>query len=115
MPACRRAWTARRPTRERWPEMATTATHEALVGGALARQPAGRAGFLGAVRSEFTKIRSVRSTYWTLLALVLACVGIGALFSWGQTERLLRIESGRRFSGGQIPPGFATHIANEIR
>src|SRR6266704_3365231 len=87
----------------------------AQVGGALGRQPAGRAGFAGTVRSEFTKIRSVRSTYWTLLALVLACVGIGALFSWGQTERLLRIESGRRFSGGQIPPGFATHIANEIR
>src|SRR6266702_7849426 len=38
-----------------------------------------------------------------------------ALVGWGQTERLLRIESGRRFSGGQIPPGFATHIANEIR
>ncbi len=95
--------------------MATAVSHEALVGGTLGRQPAGRAGFAGTVRSEFTKIRSVRSTYWTLLALVLACVGIGALFSWGQTERLLRIEGGRRFSGGQVPPGFAAHIANEIR
>lgn len=75
--------------------MATTATHEALVGGALARQSSGRAGFLGAMRSEFTKIRSVRSTYWTLLALVMACVGIGALFSWGrsgQPDRLLHGE-----------------------
>jgi ABC-type transport system involved in multi-copper enzyme maturation permease subunit len=42
-----------------------------------------RAGLGGALRSEFTKIRSVRSTYWTLLALVVACVGIGALGSYG--------------------------------
>jgi ABC-2 type transport system permease protein len=39
----------------------------------------GRAGFADAVRSEFTKIRSTRSTYWTLLALVVVTVGIGAL------------------------------------
>jgi ABC-type transport system involved in multi-copper enzyme maturation permease subunit len=39
----------------------------------------GRAGFAGALRSEFTKIRSTRSTYWTLLALIVVCIGIGAL------------------------------------
>jgi ABC-2 type transport system permease protein len=39
----------------------------------------GRAGFADALRSEFTKIRSTRSTYWTLLALVVVTVGIGAL------------------------------------
>lgn len=44
---------------------------------------AGRANFAGALRSEFTKIRSVRSTYWTLLALVVVTVGFGALASWG--------------------------------
>jgi ABC-2 type transport system permease protein len=31
-----------------------------------------RAGIAGTVRSEFTKIRSVRSTYWSLILLVLA-------------------------------------------
>jgi hypothetical protein len=40
---------------------------------------AGRASFGGALRSEFTKIRSVRSTYWTLLALIVVTVCIGAL------------------------------------
>jgi ABC-2 type transport system permease protein len=94
--------------------MAATAAHEALVGGTVGRQPAGRAGFVGTMRSEFTKIRSVRSTYWTLLALVVACVGIGALFSWGQTQRLLRIESGKRFDGRRVPPGFGAHIAAQI-
>jgi ABC-2 type transport system permease protein len=38
---------------------------------------AGRAGFGGALRSEFTKIRSVRSTYWTLAALIVVTVIIG--------------------------------------
>jgi ABC-2 type transport system permease protein len=95
--------------------MATTVTHQALVGGTVGRQPSGRAGFAGAVRSEFTKIRSVRSTYWTLIALVVACVGIGALFSWGQTQRLLQFDSGNTVRGGKVPPGFAEHIANEIR
>jgi ABC-2 type transport system permease protein len=94
--------------------MAAAVMHETLVGGTVGRQPGGRAGFLGAVRSEFTKIISVRSTYWTLLALVLASVGIGALFSWGMTQRLLRIESGRTFRDGHAPPGLAASIAAEI-
>jgi ABC-2 type transport system permease protein len=41
--------------------------------------PSGRAGLLGTLRSEFTKIRSVRSTYWTMLVLLVVCIGIGAL------------------------------------
>ena len=49
--------------------------------------PAGRAGFGGALRSEFTKIRSVRSTYWTLLTLVVVTVGIGALTCLGAVSR----------------------------
>jgi hypothetical protein len=38
--------------------------------------PAGghRAGIKGTLRSEFTKIRSVRSTYWTLFMLVLTSI-----------------------------------------
>lgn len=43
----------------------------------------GRAGLVGALRSEFTKLRSVRSTYWTLLLLVVVSVGIGAAISAG--------------------------------
>ncbi len=40
--------------------------------------PSGRAGCGGTLRSEFTKIRSVRSTYWTLLVLFAVSVGLGA-------------------------------------
>jgi ABC-type transport system involved in multi-copper enzyme maturation permease subunit len=45
--------------------------------------PSGRAGFGGTLRSEFTKIRSVRSTYWTLLVLLAVSIGVGAAISGG--------------------------------
>jgi ABC-type transport system involved in multi-copper enzyme maturation permease subunit len=46
----------------------------------------GRASLGGALRSEFTKIRSVRSTYWTLAAMVIITIGISALLSWGRIQ-----------------------------
>jgi ABC-2 type transport system permease protein len=50
--------------------------------------PAGRAGFGGTLRSEFTKIRSTRSTYWTLLALVVITIAIGALGSFAAAHNV---------------------------
>ena len=43
--------------------------------------PSGRAGFGGTLRSEFARIGSVRSTYWSLLMLLAVSVGIGAAIS----------------------------------
>jgi len=73
--------------------MVTTAVP---VSGTRAALPAarGRAGFGGALRSELTKIRSVRSTYWSLIALVVITIGIGALFAFGQAQNF-----------SQMPPG----------
>ena len=51
----------------------------------------GRAGLGGALRSEFTKIRSVRSTYWTLLVLLVVSVGIGAAISAGTAANWSRM------------------------
>ena len=51
----------------------------------------GRASFGDALRSEFTKIKSTRSTYWTLLALAVVCVGIGALASAGAASHANQI------------------------
>jgi ABC-2 type transport system permease protein len=56
---------------------------------------AGRVTFAGALRSEFTKIRSVRSTYWTLIAMFVVVVGFGALASAGAAH-----------NGGQHGPFF---------
>jgi len=60
--------------------MASTATPNVRLS-ALPPAP-GQAGLRGALASEFTKIRSVRSTYWTLGALFLVSVGLGVLISW---------------------------------
>jgi ABC-2 type transport system permease protein len=62
--------------------MATTTGPAAGVALDLPRS-AGRVTFAGALRSEFTKIWSVRSTYWTLLAMFVVVVGFGALASTG--------------------------------
>jgi len=68
----------------------------------------GRAGFGGALRSELTKIRSVRSTYWSLLALVVITIGIGALFAFGRVQNFSQNLS-------QMPPGaLAAERARDI-
>lgn len=54
------------------------ARRPSTVSSALTAGPA-KAGFGGALRSELTKIWSVRSTYWTLAAVVLVTALIGAL------------------------------------
>jgi ABC-type transport system involved in multi-copper enzyme maturation permease subunit len=38
--------------------------------------------FVGELQSEWTKIRSVRSTIWALVALVAVTIGFTALFNW---------------------------------
>jgi len=61
--------------------MATTTQAQPIL---TALPPAsGRAGFGGTLASEFTKIRSVRSTYWTLAALLVVSIGIGAAITGG--------------------------------
>lgn len=64
----------------------------------------GRAGFVAAARSEFTKLRSVRSTYWTLLTMFAVCVLLGGLFSWAQVQAL-----------ANVPPGALAYEAAGIR
>ena len=69
------------------------ATAQAAGGARELTGPAatGRAGFGGALRSEFTKIRSVRSTYWTLLALVVVTIGMGTLACVGAVARTAEV------------------------
>jgi ABC-type transport system involved in multi-copper enzyme maturation permease subunit len=65
--------------------MTTTATPSVRLS---ALPPAvGQAGLRGALASEFTKIRSVRSTYWTLIALLIVSIGLDAAISGGQAAQ----------------------------
>jgi len=66
--------------------VATTTLQVPPATGPAIAATAGTPTFAGVLRSEFTKIRSVRSTYWTLLALVVVTVGFGALASYGATR-----------------------------
>lgn len=50
-------------------------------GGSPSPLPAGRAHLGHALASEWTKIRSVRSTVWTLLLMFLITVGVGLLLA----------------------------------
>jgi ABC-2 type transport system permease protein len=48
----------------------------------------GRAGLPGTIRSEFTKLRSVRSTYWTIAAMVIVSVGFAAIAGFAIANNL---------------------------
>jgi ABC-2 type transport system permease protein len=60
--------------------MATTTTNVRL---STLPPATGRAGLRGVIASEFTKLRSVRSTYWTLGALMVLSVGLAAAIGAG--------------------------------
>jgi len=63
--------------------------------------PAHRSGFGGYVLAEWTKIRSVRSTVWTLIIFVVVSLGLTALFTW-LTVRALNNGSGDARSSGIV-------------
>lgn len=46
----------------------------------------GTSGFVGALRSEWVKIRSLRSTVFALSAAIIISVGISTLGNWGQSS-----------------------------
>ncbi len=50
------------------------------------RRPPGGRVCAGAIASEFTKLRSVRSTYWTLGALFVVSVGLGVAITAGNAS-----------------------------
>lgn len=49
-------------------------------------KPEHRAGVVGVARSEWTKIRSLRSTFWTFLVTAVLTIGLGSLFALGRTS-----------------------------
>jgi ABC-2 type transport system permease protein len=74
--------------------MATLTTPGPTAGLSPLPPTSGRAGLRGTLASEWTKIRSVRSTYWTLLALLVVGVGLGALISWATDNHVTHLGHG---------------------
>jgi ABC-2 type transport system permease protein len=52
----------------------------------------GRAGLLGALRSEWTKLRSVRSTMYSLIAMAAISIGLMSLIAWSMMHRWGRFD-----------------------
>jgi hypothetical protein len=52
-----------------------------------------RSSLANTIRSEWTKIWSVRSTPWTLLIAVVSTVGFAMLASWGTTSSLAKMSA----------------------
>jgi hypothetical protein len=58
----------------------------------------GRAGLPAALRSEWTKLRSVRSTIWSLVSMAVIAVGLTSLIAWQLMRRWDRLEPGERLN-----------------
>ncbi len=91
----------------------TTTTAPAIRPAALPA-PRGRVGLAAALRSEFTKLRSVRSTYWTLLAVIVVTVGLGALFSWGTASHWNQVSPGDRLNFDATATSLAGLILSQL-
>ena len=69
--------------------------------------PARRQGFGGLLLAEWTKIRSVRSTLWTLIIFAVVSLGLTALFTWLTLNALNNGRGDARSSGIVTDPvGF---------
>ncbi|MDQ1396860.1 MAG: type transport system permease protein [Acidimicrobiaceae bacterium] len=53
---------------------------------------------LASVRAEWTKLRSVRSTAWSLLVTLVITIGLGALFCAARVSRWDRLDPGERLN-----------------
>jgi ABC-2 type transport system permease protein len=54
------------------------------------------AGIGGALRSEWTKLRTVRSTGFSLLAMAVIAIGLMSLIAWATMNRWPRLDPGER-------------------
>jgi ABC-2 type transport system permease protein len=50
-------------------------------------------GLAHVVRSEWTKLMSLRSTWWTLLSLVVVTIGTSTLLAWGASSNLNKMSA----------------------
>jgi ABC-2 type transport system permease protein len=73
-----------------------TAVTTSLVSPGAVSADGHRAGLAGTLRSEFTKIRSVRSTYWTMFMLVLASLAWSVAFCAGEASRWAHMSAADR-------------------
>lgn len=62
------------------------------------RQPGAGSTLPHVIRSEWTKLFSVRSTAWTLFAMLAATIGLGILACWGTNHSWSQMSAGDRLT-----------------
>src|SRR4051812_9001459 len=62
-----------------------------------------RAGLGGALRSEWTKLRTVRSTFFSLLTMAVISLGLMSLIAWATMNRWSRLDPPERLDLAQHP------------
>jgi ABC-2 type transport system permease protein len=77
--------------------IATTSVHPEGRHPAVARPP-DRLGMKGVIKSEWTKLRSVRSTWWTIASTVVIMAGFGALLCFAYISRVDHLDPVERLS-----------------
>ena len=66
------------------------------------------------VRSEFTKVRTVRSTYLTLIALVVVTVGLSCLLSWATAANWAKESASSRASFDPTATSLTGFILGQV-
>jgi ABC-type transport system involved in multi-copper enzyme maturation permease subunit len=76
---------------------------------------AGKAGLRGVIASEFTKLRSVRSTYWTIGSLLVLSVGLAAAIGAGTVAQIHNDPGNKAgFDATQTSLGFFFYVGQLI-
>jgi ABC-2 type transport system permease protein len=93
--------------------MATTTTADVRL--STLPPAAGRAGLRGVIASEFTKLRSVRSTYWTIGSLLVTSVGLSAAIGAGTVAQIHNNAGNKAlFDATQTSLGFFFYVGQLI-
>ncbi len=72
------------------------------------------ARFADVVRSEWTKLRTVRSTWITLLIMVVVTVGLGALIAFGFAHRFNHRDLSERVQFDPVSTGFSGLFLSQL-
>ena len=81
--------------------MSTTTTSSPVFVSTV--KPEHRPGIVGVARSEWTKIRSLRSTWWTFAVTAVLTIGLGSLFALGRTSGRAREPLSATFNAAGFP------------
>lgn len=70
--------------------------------------------FRAAAAAEWTKARTVRSTWWSLTAAAVLCVGLGYLLGWGLGAEYDRMPADQRAAWDPTQVGFYALLIGQI-